>query len=370
MRNSIAARRSWPEWLRTVACVAVGLAAYGCTESGHNMQPTAPNPGRADLDVGKRPRPRYAPKGVAFPDTGIFTLIPEPLTPGDPEPKPTKERNMADLAHNLHRSAPPTSRSSPLPSTAGNNDSWRGWVFNGAGTMRGIYAGFDVVDDPIIRPAPLPRGWVFYAPTALPHGRSCLEVTNVHFEDPPGAGVSVWNWCSGDDHFAVLNAINVSSWRSKYARPYIDPFLGTIRNRYFIMVFAENPAGADGSYDTWWALIYNWNAGAWEVLLRSTGIATRLGDADGWLYHETRNVENRFDGRPTGLCYTLRSTAASDVALRDSDGSWMAPGNFPSGINFDFIQGGAIDCFGEGHPYTFDSWITWGWIAATPVAQP
>jgi hypothetical protein len=350
----------------------IALAAAACTTGNErNNRLVSPESGLLDR-TGNASRRRYAPRGVSLPDTGAYSVIPEPPRPGDPMPQMANLPNLAGSPD-----APKRGRARPQQFSV-YNDTWRSWDLPQSGITRGVYAGFDIIEDPLVLPPQgVPKGWIVYAPTALPHGPGCLEVTNFHGEAPPGAGVGVFNWCQANPDWAVLNGINNSNFRNNFTRTYVDPIYGTTRRRYFIMVFAANASGADRSSDTWHALIYNWSLGAWMYLTAPvTGVPgvspTELGNK-GWLMHETRNLAGIFDGRSTGVCYALRSTAASEVAFLGSDGTWMTPDAFAPGV-IDFSENvnslGTPVCWENGKPWSLTGVSSWGWIAGTPSINP
>jgi len=207
-----------------VAALVISAATLsGCSNID---QPSAGVGGAQDVKaranaLAAHPRPKYLPPGVGMPDTGRYTMIPKPFVVGDLETIPSNLPNVVDLlrGHGL-----------PIPQSSGFNDSWRGWLLT---TGRGIYAAFDVAEDPIIAGGYVPNGWTFYAPTALAHGKACLEITNFHSALPPGAAIGVYDFCNAHDWVQTI-ALNDPATRNCCVRSYTDPWDGTLRQRYFV----------------------------------------------------------------------------------------------------------------------------------------
>jgi hypothetical protein len=79
----------------------------------------------------------------------------------------------------------------------------------------------------------VPNGWTFYAPTALAHGKACLEITNFHPALPPAAAIGVYDFCNAHDWVQTI-ALNDPATRNCCVRSYTDPWDGTLRQRYFV----------------------------------------------------------------------------------------------------------------------------------------
>jgi len=208
---------------RSFLVFVAAAAAVGCSSGDKTpSSPAAPNVTRQIIAVGTHGRPRFLPLGVPMPDTGRYSLGPKPYEAGDPLPRESNLPNVVDVM------GPPGHQSSPRPQTVVFTDAYRGWnILAGSG----ISASFDVAEDPVISGS-VPSQWVFYAPTALPYGKGCLEVTNFNSWMPPGKALGVFNFCLSTPAWITqipLNGPNGAAIRSCCIRNYTDAYDGTAR---------------------------------------------------------------------------------------------------------------------------------------------
>ena len=192
----------------------------------------------------------------------------------------------------------------------GGTDAYEGFqIIQG----RGIAAAFDLPDPPEVTALNPPGGWIAYTPTAMPHGRSCIEITGIHVQDhtrgdtggPYNDAFGIWDWCNvgpeGDYTYRYQANSTNYSFRDPYVRSYTDEF-GLTKKYYFIQAWAHNAQAASGDYDCWEGDIYNFNLGQWEEKWTSCGIASHHSDANGWVMHETRYLASG--------CYTMKTIGA------------------------------------------------------------
>ena len=109
---------------------------------------------------------------------------------------------------------------------------------------------------------------VVYAPTALPAGGSCIEMTTAYLSDGPV--VWAWNWCNGSHGVAKLVKID-SSFLSTYT---------TTVNGYPAYTMDAHQTVA--SNNTWTAYLFNYRTRAWDTFYTSSGTYDLKSYTYGW----------------------------------------------------------------------------------------
>jgi hypothetical protein len=206
----------------------------------------------------------------------------------------------------------------------------------------------------------LPTPWgghniYVYAPTMMPPGGTCIEVTQVYRRLWGGATTGkyfgLWDWCDSNPRFVVLDA-QVTSWTNQYVRTYQG------KPMYAVSIVTVNSGSTMGQ--CWYGLIYDFNAGGWVQRLQSCGMPLHGWGNTGWTMWESHHLTS-------GTCPTLPSIRSLDIMLYDPQSS--TPVAFTSWPN-DYVQLGPYgNCWPSG-PYTFSSPVpglaTNSWRGNTP----
>ncbi len=266
------------------------------------------------------------------------------------------------------------SSTGPAPSIV-YNDAHAGWVIQ---TARGIE-----VDAASIGLAPLspmgvkkwfsvPTSWtdaLLYAPTMLPHGGSCIEVSIVHWNgaywNQPDHMFGIWDWCNQPNGpFAYSENMASPTWLANYTTqhaPYTTSW-STTEHAASIAVVADNSAGADSSWDCWKAVIWNVRTSAWEQKYRSCGVPHVT--VTGWIMHES----NHMQGYYSPGCPTIPSLFADELftATPSGNGVPLTPPTAGDGMTGLILDG---PCWIGGTYSVYNlPWNGWyGWQALTPT---
>ncbi len=113
------------------------------------------------------------------------------------------------------------------------------------------------------------RGGDFvYAPTAIPAGGACIEMTTAY--TPSGPRLWAWDWCGGRDTVGKL--VNMDA---------------TFMARYTTMVNGRSAYNVDihrtsASPNTWTSLLFNYQTNVWDSFYTSSGVYDLPQFAFGW----------------------------------------------------------------------------------------
>ncbi|MBI2407586.1 MAG: hypothetical protein HYV19_04720 [Gemmatimonadetes bacterium] len=242
-----------------------------------------------------------------------------------------------------------------LPTTALSTDAWAGIFLDSS--SRGIEGLMDLRDDVVI-----PAGWfqaLVYAPTLLPGGGSCIELTTIHWNrhdwgSQMNHGLGAWDWCHGGQ---FVKTAPFDQWfKDRYARIYYDEWMQP-RLKYYAVVVADNPAGSPSSEDTWRVYLYNFSAGIYQQWVSLTGVGEK---PNGWSMHESMRMQGYYNG---GGCTTLPTIRTLAQNVLRPDGTWVPP---TAAVRTSAgILGG--NCFINGSYTLFLDQVTDGdWWAWTP----
>jgi len=167
--------------------------------------------------------------------------------------------------------------------------------------------------------------WV-YAPTALPPGNACIEMTTAY--TPSGPKLWAWDWCGGRDTVGKLVNMD-ATFQATYT---------TVVNGRRVYTMDEHRT--DAGSNTWTAYLMNYRTGAWDVFYTSGGTKDIPGSS--WDFFEIYTTVNPSTGAGY-YCRDLLGTTidASDMKVQQN-GAWVpaAPGNSslsspPAGSRFD-----------------------------------
>jgi hypothetical protein len=96
-----------------------------------------------------------------------------------------------------------------------------------------------------------------YAPTAIPAGGACIEMTTAY--TPSGPRIWAWDWCGGRDTVGKLTVMD-SAFFAKYTT--------TVHGRSAYNVDIHRTSA---SPNTWTAYLFNYQTNAWESYYTSSG---------------------------------------------------------------------------------------------------
>jgi hypothetical protein len=114
------------------------------------------------------------------------------------------------------------------------------------------------VNQSVLANQPATHGQDFvYAPTALPAGGACIEMTTAY--TPSGAKLWAWDWCGGRD--TVGKVVNIDS-------TFISTYTTTINGR---PAYTEDIHKTSTTANTWTAFLFNYRTQVWDTFFTSTG---------------------------------------------------------------------------------------------------
>jgi len=205
-----------------------------------------------------------------------------------------------------------------LARAADLHDAW-GTFFNDTASA-GLQATHTVLD------VTTTGGDYVYAPTALPPGNACLEMTTAY--TPSGPKLWAWDWCGGRDTIGKVVDMN-AAFQATYT---------TVVNGRRVYTMDEHRTSTTAN--TWTAYLRNYVTGAWDVFYTSTGAKDIPGSS--WDFFEIYTTVNP----ATGAGYYCRDLAGKTIEATDikvqQGGAWVpaSPANSslaspPSGSRFD-----------------------------------
>lgn len=151
--------------------------------------------------------------------------------------------------------------------------------------------------------------WV-YAPTALPPGNACIEMTTAY--TPTGPKLWAWDWCGGRDTVGKLVNMD-AAFRATYTT--------VVDGR---RVYTMDEHRTDAVSNTWTAYLLNYRTGAWDVFYTSGGTKSIPGAA--WDFFEIYTTVNS----STGAGYYCRDIAGTTIEATDitvsQGGTWVPAG--------------------------------------------
>jgi hypothetical protein len=207
---------------------------------------------------------------------------------------PAAERAAGDAA--VHFRALTEGR---LARAADLHDAWGTFFDDTAST--GLQATHTVLD------VTTTGGDYVYAPTALPPGNACLEMTTAY--TPSGPKLWAWDWCGGRDTIGKIVDMN-AAFQATYT---------TVVNGRRVYTMDEHRTSTTAN--TWTAYLRNYVTGAWDVFYTSTGSKDIPGST--WDFFEIYTTVNP----ATGAGYYCRDLAGKTIEATDvkvqQGGAWV-----------------------------------------------
>jgi hypothetical protein len=160
-----------------------------------------------------------------------------------------------------------------------------------------------------------------YAPTALPPGNACIELTTAY--TPDGPKLWAWDWCGGRDTIGKLVDMD-STFTATYTT--------TVNGR---RVYSMDEHRTSTTANTWTVYLMNYRTHAWDVFYTSSGQKDIPGSS--WDFFEIYTASGSY-------CHDLsgRTIEASGVKV-SRNGSWVPAA--PSNSSLDAPPpGSAFDC--------------------------
>ncbi|MFI9006036.1 carbohydrate-binding protein [Actinosynnema sp. NPDC053489] len=123
---------------------------------------------------------------------------------------------------------------------------------------------------------------VVYAPTLVPSGKTCIEVTTFYWQG--GNGVGAWDWCAASPGFAAVAWINSS-------------FLGTYTTTYQgLPAYEVLDVQTNAVTNSWTAYLYNYTTSSWDALFTSADTSKLVDPHGGWSMFEVYTEYNPATG--------------------------------------------------------------------------
>lgn len=124
---------------------------------------------------------------------------------------------------------------------------------------------------------------IVYAPTLVPSGKSCIEVTTFYWQG--GNGVGAWDWCAASPGFAAVAWIDPG-----FVSTYTTPFQGL--PAYTVLDVQTNAVT-----NSWTAYLYNYTTSSWDALFTSADTAKLSETHGGWDMFEVYTEYNSATGQ-------------------------------------------------------------------------
>jgi hypothetical protein len=221
----------------------------------------------------------------------------------------------------------------------------------------------------------IPEGWsdaLVYAPTTIPHGGSCIEVSMIHWvgsrHGAPDHAMGIWDWCNHPaGPFQVMEDVTNPTWQARYMSGHVlYPTTGSGTEEFtaVVAIVADQPTAADSSSDCWTAMLWNKQVGQWEQKYRSCGV-TQINQVRGWTMHESYHMQGYYS--PT--CPTISSLSADGLfSLRGSSASLLTPPSVGDGSTSTLLTDGPCWLGGQYGFYESPYNGFYGWRALTPTS--
>ncbi|GHJ40068.1 carbohydrate-binding protein [Streptomyces sp. TS71-3] len=169
-----------------------------------------------------------------------------------------------------------------------------------------------------------------YAPTAIPAGGACMEMTTAY--TPDGPDLWAWDWCGGRDRVGKLTPMDSA---------FLSTYTTTVGGRPAYSLDIHQTSAAS---NTWSAHLFNYRTHAWDTYYTSSGTYDLPQFAFGWDMFEVYTSVNPSTGAGY-YCQDMAGQTFDSSSVKVLSGStWTpaAPGNSrpdstppPSGSRFD-----------------------------------
>ncbi len=208
---------------------------------------------------------------------------------------------------------------SRLARAADLHDAWGIFFSDNAST--GLQATHTVLD------VTTTGGDFVYAPTALPPGNACIEMTTAY--TPSGPKLWAWDWCGGRDTIGKIVDMD-ATFQATYT---------TVVNGRRVYTMDEHRTSTTAN--TWTAYLRNYRTGAWDVFYTSSGQKDIPGST--WDFFEIYTTVNPSTGAGY-YCRDLTGKAieATEVKVQQG-GTWVAASPANSSLASP-IPGSRFDC--------------------------
>jgi hypothetical protein len=183
-----------------------------------------------------------------------------------------------------------------------------------------------------------------YAPTALPGGNSCIEMTTAY--TPSGPDLWAWDWCGGRDTVGKLTAMNST---------FLATYTTTVNGR---TSYSLDEHRTSTTANTWTAYLYNYQTHVWDTFYTSSGTFDLPQFSFGWNMFEVYTSVNPATGAGY-YCQNLNGRSIESSGVQVMVGStWTAAS--PSNTTASTPPAGSrLDCpslhFTVAHPN--DDWV-------------
>ncbi|WP_432992213.1 carbohydrate-binding protein [Dactylosporangium sp. CA-233914] len=121
-------------------------------------------------------------------------------------------------------------------------------------TTQGLHATQSVLDT---GPTTTTGGDYVYAPTALPGGGACIELTTAY--TPTGPYLWAWDWCGGRDGVGKLTPMDAT---------FLSTYTTVVNGR---RAYSVDEHRTSSTANTWTAYLYNYVTHAWDTYFTSSG---------------------------------------------------------------------------------------------------
>jgi hypothetical protein len=170
-----------------------------------------------------------------------------------------------------------------------------------------------------------------YAPTALPAGGACIEMTTAY--TPAGPDLWAWDWCGGRDTVGKLTRMDST---------FLATYTTTVNGHPAYSLDEHQTSSAS---NTWTAYLYNYRTHTWDSYYTSSGAYDLSGYPFGWDMFEVYTSVNPSTGAGY-YCRDLSGQVFESSGIRVFAGSsWTpaAPGNSTPDSNPP-APGSSLDC--------------------------
>lgn len=164
-----------------------------------------------------------------------------------------------------------------------------------------------------------------YAPTAIPAGGACMEMTTAY--TPSGPDLWAWDWCGGRDRVGKLTRMD-----STFLSTYTSTVNG--QSAYRVDIHRTN-----ASNNTWTAYLFNVRTNVWDTYYTSSGTYDLPQFAFGWNMFEIYTTSGAYCSTFAGR--TFESSSVQVLA----NNAWTPAGTANSRPTHRTIPpGSAYDC--------------------------
>ena len=264
-------------------------------------------------------------RGIGIPGGVILTQGPAPYDAKQEGPAPQitisqqqlppEDRSRLNSPHGVLTARPEGAPAVP-PSLGPPTDAH---ALYSADSGRGIFGTADAG-----RGISIPAGWdtaLVYAPTHLPAGGSCIELTTIHWKTTtyhqPTNSLGVFDWCVGHN-WKLIYSLDDAGFQSNYLRSYTDDF-GKSRELYWFQIQATFSWFQPNISDCWTVSLYNYSTGYWNILTQVCGTVAPSTAYSGWSMHESLYMQGRY----SGSCPSYPSVRVGNLQIWNSGGNWV-----------------------------------------------